>query len=207
MKTKKAPFTAQHSPFDSHPDRIKWNDRFSNPKGQWTLEPSELSLRAMAEGIPDGPVLELACGISGNALNLAQVGREILAVDISDVALGQLQVSAEKRHIASHLTCIQADLNVWRPPESLAYALVIGVMYWEAAVFDYACKAVAKNGLIAWQGFSLDQLNYRPSQKAAWCFKPGEPATRLPDTFEVLYEEDIDDGHRAIRRMIARKHG
>ncbi len=193
-------------PFESHPDRLKWNDRYAHPKNLWTPEPSGLSIKAIYEGIPDGPVLELACGVSGNALNLAQAGRDVLAVDISDVALEQLQAEAEKRHVASHLTCIQADLTVWRPPVSKAYALVIGVMYWEEAVFDYAFKAVANNGLIAWQGFSLDQLRYRPSQKAVWCFKTGEPAARLPDTFKVLYEEDIDEGHRAIRRMIARRN-
>ena len=204
MKTGKSPdHPITRSPFDSHPDRVKWNDRFSNPKGFWTLGPSGLLKRVLAEGIPEGQVLELACGISGNAL--ARADRDVLAVDVSDVALEQVYKEAEKQATASHLTCIQADLNTWRPPVSQTYALIICVMYWEEAVFDYALKAVADDGLIAWQGFSLDQLRYRPSQKAAWCFKAGEPAARMPETFTVLYEEDIDDGHRAIRRMIARK--
>ncbi|MDP6051525.1 MAG: class I SAM-dependent methyltransferase [Candidatus Latescibacteria bacterium] len=206
MKTGKSPdHPITRSPFDSHPDRVKWNDRFSNPKGFWTLGPSGLLKRVLAEGIPEGQVLELACGISGNALALARADRDVLAVDVSDVALEQVYKEAEKQATASHLTCIQADLNTWRPPVSQTYALIICVMYWEEAVFDYALKAVADDGLIAWQGFSLDQLRYRPSQKAAWCFKAGEPAARMPETFTVLYEEDIDDGHRAIRRMIARK--
>ncbi len=206
MKTGKSPdHPITRSPFDSHPDRVKWNDRFSNPKGFWTLGSSGLLKRVLAEGIPEGQVLELACGISGNALALARADRDVLAVDVSDVALEQVYKEAEKQETASHLTCIQADLNTWRPPVSQTYALIICVMYWEEAVFDYALKAVADDGLIAWQGFSLDQLRYRPSQKAAWCFKAGEPAARMPETFTVLYEEDIDDGHRAIRRMIARK--
>ena len=206
MKTGKSPnHPITQSPFDTHPDRVKWNYRFSNPKGFWTLEPSELLTRVLAEGISEGPVLELACGISGNALALARADRDVLAVDVSDVALEQVYMEAEKQETASHLTCIQADLNTWRPPVSQTYALVICVMYWEEVVFDYALKAVADDGLIAWQGFSLNQLRYRPSQKAAWCFKAGEPATRMPETFSVLYEEDIDDGHWAIRRMIARK--
>ena len=193
------------SPLASHPDRIKWNDRFSNPKEFWTLEPSALLTRAMAEGIPVGPVLELACGVSGNALTLAKAGREVLAVDISDVALSRLQAEAEQQQLAAHLTCIQADLNTWQPPVSITYALVICVMYWEEVVFDQAVKAVANQGLIAWQGFSMDQLRYRPTQKAEWCLKAGEPVSRLPDTFKVMYETDIDEGHRAIRQMIARK--
>ena len=206
MKTGKSPnHPITRSPFDTHPDRVKWNGRFSNPKGFWTLGPSELLTRVLAEGISEGPVLELACGISGNALALARADRDVLAVDVSDVALEQVYMEAEKQETASHLTCIQADLNTWRPPVSQTYALVICVMYWEEVVFDYALKAVADDGLIAWQGFSLDQLRYRLSQKAAWCFKAGEPATRMPETFTVLYEEDIDDGHWAIRRMIARK--
>ncbi len=192
---------------EDHPDRLKWNARYLEPKRLQSRDRCPLYERTVSEGIPDGPVLELACGISGQALTLAKAGRDVLAIDISDEALKRLAATAKARGLDKRLKCVQADLNVWRPPAGRHYALVFCVMYWEAAVFDYAWPAVADNGLIAWQGFTLEHLRYRPSQNPDWCFKDGEPASRLPDgQFTVLHEEDVDEGHRVIRRMVARRN-
>lgn len=186
---------------------MKWNARYLEPKRLGPRASCPLYERAASLGYPDGPVLELACGPSAEALAQASAGRDVLAVDISDVALDRLRTEAEEQGLASRLTCVEADLNIWRPPNDRKYALVICVMYWEEVVFDYAWTAVADGGLLAWQGFTLDHLRYRPSQNPAWCFKAGEPASRLPaGQFAVLHEEDVDEGHRVIRRMVARRN-
>ncbi len=200
--------TESHSHLlEDHPDRLKWNARYQEPKRLQSKDTCPLFDRAMSEGIPEGPVLELACGISGQALALAESGRDVLAVDISDEALDRLSEAAKACGLDSRLDLVQADLNVWRPPAGRHYALVFCVMYWEAAVFDYAWPSVGAGGLIAWQGFTLEHLRYRPSQKRDWCFKEGEPASRLPEgLLTVLYEEDVDEGHRVIRRMVARRN-
>lgn len=186
---------------------MKWNARYLEPKRLGPRASCPLYERAASLGYPDGPVLELACGPSAQALAQASAGRDVLAVDISDVALDRLRTEAEEQGLASRLTCVEADLNIWRPPNDRKYALVICVMYWEEVVFDYAWTAVADGGLLAWQGFTLDHLRYRPSQNPAWCFEAGEPAIRLPaGQFAVLHEEDVDEGHRVIRRMVARRN-
>lgn len=192
---------------EDHPDRLKWNRRYREPKRLLTRETCPLYEQAGSLGYPEGSVLELACGLSAQALALAGDGREVLAVDISNVALNRLRAEAVERGLGSRLTCVEADLNTWRPPAGRQYALVICVMYWEEAVFDYAWPAVCEDGLLAWQGFTLEHLRYRPAQKSDWCFKAGEPASRLPGSlFKVLHEEDIDEGHRVIRRMVARRN-
>ncbi len=191
---------------ENHPDRLKWNERYLAPKQSLTRETCPLYESAFSAGIKEGPVLELACGMSDQALSLARTGRDVLAVDISDVALDRLRARAADNGLASRLTCVQADLNTWRPPEGRLFALVISVMYWEEAVFDYAWPVVAAGGLIAWQGFTMEHLHYRPSQNPDWCFKEGEPASRLPgDQFAVLHDEEADEGHRVIRRLVARR--
>ncbi|MXY48937.1 MAG: class I SAM-dependent methyltransferase [Gemmatimonadetes bacterium] len=192
---------------EDHPDRLKWNARYLAPKRLAPKGFCPLYDRAAVLGYPDGPVLELACGLSNQALALAGDGRDVLAVDISNVALDRLRTEAAKRGIGSRLTCVEADLVSWRPPVGRKFALVICVMYWEEAVFDYAWPVVADGGLIAWQGFTLDHLRYRPSQNPDWCFKADEPASRLPaGEYTVLHEEDVDEGHRVIRRMVARRN-
>ena len=192
---------------EDHPDRLKWNRRYREPKRLLTRETCPLYEQAVSLGYPDGPVLELAAGMSAQALAQADAGREVLAVDISNVALDHLRSVAKEHGLASRLTCVEADLNTWRPPAGRRYALVICAMYWEEAVFDYAWPAVCEGGILAWQSFTLDHLRYRPSQNPDWCFKANEPASRLPDClFKVLHEEDVDEGHRVIRRMVARRN-
>ncbi len=192
---------------EDHPDRLKWNARYLDPKRLAPKGFCPLYDRAETLGYPDGPVLELACGQSAQALALAGEGRDVLVVDISNVALDRLRRAAAEKGIESRLTCVEADLVTWRPPADRRFALVIGVMYWEDAVFDYVWSSVADGGLIAWQGFTLDHLRYRPAQNPDWCFKEGEPASRLPaGRFTVLHKEDVDEGHRVIRRMVARRN-
>lgn len=193
------------SAYAHHPDRLKWNDRFQNEDHVWGFEPSPLLQEILKIGIPDGPVLELACGISGNALALAESGREVLSVDISDIALDRLMSEARSRGLVDRITSVQADLPTWRSPEDQKFALVVCVMYWDPMVFDYAFEAVADGGVIAWQAFTKAALKFRPSMPSAICLKPDEPASRLPASFTVLEEQDIEYGERAVRRMIAKK--
>lgn len=192
---------------EDHPDRLKWNQRYLVPKRLAPKGFCPLYERATGLEYPEGSVLELACGLSAQALALAGNGREVLAVDISNVALDRLRAEAMERGLGSRLTCVEADLNAWRPPAGRQFALVICVMYWEEDVFDYAWTAVAEGGLLAWQAFTVDHLRYRPSQNPDWCLKACEPASRLPaEEFTVLHEEDVDEGHRVIRRMVARRN-
>jgi SAM-dependent methyltransferase len=186
-------------------DQQKWNHRYSEEPDLRETEPSDLLRQVLRVKAPEGPVLELACGISGNALALAEMGRKVLAVDISDVALGYLSAEAEKRGTSERISCVQADLATWRPPRSQCYALVISVMFWDPVVFDYASRAVDQEGVLAWQAFAAGQVRYRPSIRPEICLGSGEPASMLTKEYRVIHEQDVDDGHRVYRQMIARR--
>ena len=50
----------------AHPDQIRWNARYAaDPPAP---RPHPLTRQALAMGLPDGPVADLACGPSGSAL-------------------------------------------------------------------------------------------------------------------------------------------
>jgi SAM-dependent methyltransferase len=190
---------------DQHPDRRRWNAKFAQIKP--VFEPHPLLATVLAQGIPPGPVLELACGLSGSALALAAAGHEVWAVDIADVALERLGGEAERRGLGPRLRLFQADLLTWPLPEQ-RFSLVLTTRYWEPAVFPRALAAVAGGGLLAWEAFTLAEQKYRPTFRREWCLGAGEPATLLGPEFLVLEETDQDDGQRATRRLIARRlHG
>jgi len=116
---------------DGHPDRVRWNARYAARSGG-SFRPHPLAVRALALGLPDGPVADLACGPSGSALLAAEHGRRVTAVDVSEVALGLLGDEARRRGLGHLITLVQADLTAWSP-EPRSHALVLCTGFWLTA--------------------------------------------------------------------------
>jgi len=149
-------------------------------------------------------VADLACGPSGAALLAAGAGREVTAVDISDVALRLLAGEAGRRGLRDRITLVQADLREWRPAGA-RYALVLCTGYWDRAVFAAAVTAVAPGGLLGWEAFTAGALRARPGLCPQWCLGEGEPGSLLGAGFEILDVRDLpDSGRGAKRAMLAR---
>ena len=162
-------------------------------------------MRALSLGLPDGPVADLACGMSGNALFAAAAGRQVTGVDISEVALDRLGQEARRRGLGDMITLIQADVESWRPQPG-SYALVLCTGYWDRDVFTVAADAVSPGGALAWQAFTAEARRVRDDLPARWCLRPGEPASLLPGGFAVLSQHDMSgDRHGTTRRLLARR--
>jgi len=186
-----------------HPDRVKWNARYAGGFMP-SFTPHPLAVRALALELPDGPVADLACGASGTALLAAAHGRQVTAVDVSEVALGLLGAEARRRGLDGLITLVHADLSAWRP-ESQWYALVVGTGFWDPAVFTAAAGAVASGGLLAWEAFTTEARRTRRSLPPQWCLAPGEPASLLPSGFTVIDQSDLPSPEQPLRRqMLAR---
>jgi SAM-dependent methyltransferase len=187
-----------------HPDRLRWNQRYTAGFTP-TFTPHPLAVRALALDLPDGPVADLACGPSGSALLAAAAGRQVIAVDIAEAALGLLGEQARHRGLAHLIGTVQADLETMHL-RSGHYALVLCTGFWDRAVFGTAARAVAPGGLIAWEAFTLDALRARPGMCRDWCLAPGEPASLLPPGFEVAHAADLPDNERGTKaRLLARR--
>jgi SAM-dependent methyltransferase len=178
-----------------HADRLRWNAKYAGDFAP-SFVPHPLSIRALSMDLPGGPVAELACGPSGAALLAAANGREVTAVDVSEVALGMLGAKA-RRHGLDHLiTLVHADLSAWQP-DPRSHALVLCTGFWASDVFAAATQAVAATGLLGWEAYTVEARHSRPSLHAEWCLAPGEPASLLPPDFTVL-----DQRERGLKRQI-----
>jgi SAM-dependent methyltransferase len=179
-----------------HPDRLRWNARYAEDRAP-SFTPHPLAVRALALGLPDGPVADLACGASGAALLAAALGRAVTAVDVSDVALTMLGDEAGRRGLGPLITLVHADLSAWRArPRS--YALVLCTGFWERAVFAAATGAVADGGLLGWEALTLPARRARPALPPDWCLAPGEPASLLPADVAVLVQHDVPGERRQL---------
>ena len=184
-----------------HADRIRWNAKWAaGPAPSFTPHP--LAVRALALDLPEGPVADLACGPSGAVLLAAAQGRQVTAVDVSEVALGLLGEEARRRGLSQLVTLVHADLAAWSP-EPGRYALVLGTGFWLPAVFAAAAAAVADGGLLAWAALTAEARRAHPELPPQWCLAPGEPASLLPPGFTLIDQSDVPG--RARRQMLARR--
>ncbi len=179
-----------------HPDRVRWNAKYAvgfTP----SFAPHPLATRSLALDLPDGAVADLACGPSGTALLAATHGRQVTAVDVSEVALGLLGAEAARRGLGHLITLVHADLSAWSPsPRSFALVLCTG--FWASALFRAAAGAVTGGGLLAWEAFTTEARRGRPSLPEEWCLVPGEPASLLPPHFTVISQGDAGPLRRQI---------
>jgi SAM-dependent methyltransferase len=188
----------------AHPDRLRWNARYEGGSGG-SFEPHPLATAALALRLPDGPLADLACGPSGSALLAAGAGRAVTAVDVSEVALDLLAGEARRRGLDDLITCVQADLQRWRPDPD-RYAIVLCTGYWDRALFPAAVGAVAAGGALGWEAFTAEARRDRPGLCRDWCLEPGEPESLLPPGFAVLAALDLPgNGHGARRRLLAQR--
>lgn len=61
--------------------------------------------------LPPGRALDLGCGEGADAVWLAERGWEVVAVDISDTALGRAAEAAKSRGVADKIEFVQLDLS------------------------------------------------------------------------------------------------
>ena len=188
-----------------HPDRIRWNARYA-AGFEPCFSPHPLAARVFGSlDLPDGPVADLACGPSGAALLAAAHGRQVTAVDVSEVALWLLGDEARRQGLGHLITLVHADLSAWSP-EPRSHALVLCTGFWDSAVFTAAVGAVAPGGLLAWEAFTAEARRSRPGLAPEWCLAPGEPASLLPPGFTLLEPSDVTAPERPVRRqMLARR--
>ncbi|OLT38476.1 hypothetical protein BJF85_08995 [Saccharomonospora sp. CUA-673] len=173
---------------DPDADRARWNGRYRDREPSFAPHPLLDRIADVAGELPAGPVLELACGPSGSALALAAGGRDVTAVDVSDVALEQLRAEAERRGLGARITCVRADAcEALETVEAggAGWACVLSTLFWDPGAFAAAADAVTPGGVLAWEALRL------PGGAAPHPYRipHGTLAERLPAGFTVLEQQ------------------
>ena len=101
----------------------RWDDRYSEPGFAYGTEPNDF-LASVADRLPAGPVLTLGEGEGRNAVFLAGLGHEVVAVDQSEVGLAKARQRAAERGV--HVQTQQADLGDY-PIQPGAWAGIVSI--------------------------------------------------------------------------------
>lgn len=131
----------------------KWNALY-NQAGTETSSPAQV-LRENAFLLPIiGTALDLACGLGGNAVFLAQQQLAVTALDISPVAIHKLSATAARQglNISAHLQKIDnQSLN------GQHYDVIVASRFLDRTLTDAIINALNPGGLLFYQTFTRER--------------------------------------------------
>ncbi len=122
-----------------------WDARYRAHEAPWDPEPNPI-LEAEAAGLVPGKALEVGCGEGSDAVWLARRGWQVVAVDLSQVALDRGREAAPDASVEWR----QADILNWEPPKEAFDLVAAHFLHFSPAdrpvVFGRLARAVRPGG-------------------------------------------------------------
>jgi SAM-dependent methyltransferase len=171
-----------------------WNAHYSDP-ANISLDPAALLVQ-VADLLPPGRALDLACGPGRNALYLAGLGWQVTAVDRSAVAIAYLK--QQNPAIDARLADLEHGGFSITPS---GYDLVCDFHYLQRDLFPAIRDGVREGGVFT-GAFHL----YEPGHNSEFSLQPGELRAEFAGWKILYYSESPEPGRsRRTARIIARR--
>jgi SAM-dependent methyltransferase len=188
--------------------RERWNARraagglepFPDTPAQWLVEHA-----ALLDGA--GRALDVACGDGRNARFLGELGYEVDAVDVSDVAIDALRAAAPARAPRVHPRV--ADLER-EAPEQNAYDVVVCFNYLQRDLFGALAGALRPGGTLVLETFGpahRDELGHTTNPD--YVLAPNELLEAFGGLRVRHYREGVVQrgaGPRGVAGIVAQRH-
>jgi tellurite methyltransferase len=183
----------------------KWDSRYEVADA---LPDPALVLRDNLHLLPaQGRALDLACGLGANALLLAGQGLEVVAWDLSQVAvtrvrelavLMQLRVQAEVRDVCVH------------PPAPGTFDCIVVAHFLDRELAPAIADALRPGGLLFYQTFSLDRIGGRGPSNPLYLLYQNELLRLFDGLILRFYREegrlgDLSRGIRNLTQLVAQR--
>jgi tellurite methyltransferase len=189
--------------------RRRWNRRyrergvraFEKAPSPWVVEHHALLTEASGRR-----ALDVACGEGGNAGYLADLGFDVDAVDVSDVAIDALREAAVSRGLSVHPR--RADLERGGLPTG-RYGVIVQIHYLQRDLFGPLSRALTLGGLLILQTFTrADREELGNGVDARYLLEAGELPGCFPELEVIDHREAIVEhgaGRRAVAGLVARR--
>lgn len=94
----------------THEAKDHWEKRYGESDRVWSGR-ANVQFADVAADLPPGRALDLGCGEGADAVWLAEHGWDVVAVDISETALGRAAEAARARGVADRIAFVPLDLS------------------------------------------------------------------------------------------------
>lgn len=188
--------------------QLKWDARYRS--ADRVAEAAEVAevLSANRHLLPHwGVALDLACGLGGNALLLAEHGLETHAWDVSSVAIARLAVQARRQGLIVRTAVRDVERD---PPAAEGFDVIVVSRYLHRPLLATLAEALRPGGLLFYQTFTLEATSERGPTNPAYRLQPGELLERFRGLRIRFYREegrlgDIRRGWRDEAMLVAEK--
>lgn len=184
----------------------KWNQSYRK-RGQDAVAAARV-LRDNRHLLSDsGDALDLACGLGGNAIELARLGYRVQAWDISDEAIARLGKQADTRDLP--IAVMQRDV-VAEPPAAESFDLIVASRFLHRALCPALSAALKPGGLLFYQTFIADKPGDGGPSNPEYLLQPNELLALFGDLQVRFYREDarcgdLQDGFRNEAMLVAQR--
>lgn len=171
-------------------------------------------LPALAEAATLGPVLDLACGGGRNGLALLHEGVDVVFADRSADSLHSIEQSVAATAIEKRLgspSYWQVDFEApgTCPLAGKSFGAVLVFRYLHRPLFESLRNAIVPGGLVVYETFTVDQVQYGRPTNPDFLLRHGELASYFADWDILMSAEVVEEGadasmQRAVARIVAR---
>ena len=192
----------------SRDDQIRWDKQHQQSQG--ARQPASFLRQVFETNAwpwPRGRALDLACGKGSNAIYLAERGFDVVAMDISSVALAQGRKRAEAKQLSVNWQ--QADLEGAELDEA-RYDLIVNLNYLQRSLIPQIKRALKVGGYVIFETYLIDQREIGHPKNPDYLLGHNELLESFRD-FRVLYyrEGKVSEGSESSFRagILAQKIG
>ena len=139
-----------------------------------------------------GKALDLACGLGGNALTLAESGLETYAWDVSKEAIDKLRLYSDQQNISLHLET--RDVSTY-PPSADTFDIIVVSRFLDRTLIPHITAALRQNGLIYYQTFIKDKTSDVGPRNPAYRLDSNELLSLFQSLHILFYREEGSQGN------------
>lgn len=174
-------------------DRERWNIKHRTMP--MPVEPSKIIQKYLSSATV-GKALDIACGTGRNAHFLAENGFSVDAVDVSDYALSQMNVSANINPIENDLESFIFEPN--------RYDLICNINFLDRRLFPKIKEALAPQGVLIFETFIIAHgEEYSQPGNIDYVLRKNELLHAFIGLDIIYYEEHDDINLRGEKVKIA----
>ena len=170
--------------------REKWDRRYEEARQ------APCALEVLIENrhlLPvQGKALDLACGLGGSGLLLAEHGLQTWAWDLSPVAIATLAKNAEAVPLQPEVRDV-----VKNPPEPERFDVICVGHFLERALCARIAEALKPGGLLFYQTFSQERVDDSGPDNPRYRLAPNELLELFPQLLVRFYRDEGGVGDRS----------
>lgn len=170
-------------------DIERWNQKYREKNPHPTFEPDAILSRYQYLLDGRGTALDVASGVGHNAMHLAKLGYDVLAVDGSIVGLRHAKEALKGSGLNVQLVVM--DLDNFAPPAH-AFDVVLIVRFLDRALISRLKRALRSGGTLICETFNRNVLRERPAFNEHFLLELGELAGMFEDLDPVSTNDSAD---------------